>query len=139
MSSYLSFYIVPKRKSQEEPKQYIPLTAYSRSTEIYQFFDENIHPVFIGSSEETPYTTLTSEKINWVLQDFDKDISAATSRLTEYEKYAKDNPEYINEIIELKEYISDLNYWKNKTSFIADIIEDMGCYKQIEEVCCNID
>ena len=139
MSSYLSFYIVPKRKSQKEPKKHIILTAYSRSTEIYQYFDENIHPVFVGSSKETPYTTLTSEKINCVLQDFDKDISAASSRLAEYEKYAPNNPDYIQEIIEQKEFINDLKYWRDKTSFIEDIVEDLNCYGEIEEVCCNID
>ena len=139
MSSYLSFYIVPKRKSQKEPKKHIILTAYSRSTEIYQYFDENIHPAFVGSSKETPYTTLTSEKVNCVLQDFDKDISAASSRLAEYEKYAPNNPDYIQEIIEQKEFINDLKYWRDKTSFIEDIVEDLNCYGEIEEVCCNID
>ncbi len=137
MSSYLSFYIVPKRKSQEEPKQYIPLTAYSRNSDIYQFFDENLNIAYYGNEDN--YTVLNIDSVNKVLADFNEDITKATIRLTEYEKYAKDNPEYINEIIELKEYISDLNYWKNKTSFIADIIEDMNCYKKIEEVCCNID
>ena len=139
MSSYLTIYIVPKRKSDKEEKKYIPLTAYSRSSEMYQYFDENIHPAFIGNSEEVPYTTLTSESIMEVLNDFNNDINKAQTRLTEYEKYAKDNPEYIDEIISMKEYIQDLQYWRDKVSFIEDIIGDMSIYKEIEEVCCNID
>ena len=139
MSSYLTIYIVPKRKSDKEERKYIPLAAYSRSSEMYQYFDENIHPAFIGNSGEVPYTTLTSESIMEVLNDFNNDINKTQTRLTEYEKYAKDNPEYIDEIISMKEYIQDLQYWRDKVSFIEDIIGDMGIYKEIEEVCCNMD
>ena len=139
MSSYLSIYIVPKRKTQEEPKKYIILSAYSRSTAIYQYFSENINPVFIGNGSGEHYTTLTLQSLTSVLQDFDEGIRKSKDRLVEYEKYAKDNPDYINEIIELKEYIQDLQYWRDKTSFIVDIVEDKDCYEEIEEVCCNID
>ena len=42
--------------------------------------------------------------------------------------------------MELKEYIEDLQYWKDKTSFIQDLIDDIGYHGNgIEEVCCNID
>ena len=139
MSSYLSIYIVPKRKTQEEQKKHIILTAYSRSTTIYQYFSDNINPVFIGSGGEEQYTTLTLQNLTSVLQDFDEDIKKAKDRLVEYEKYASNNPEYINEIIEQKEYIQDLQYWRDKASFILDIVDDKDCYEEIEEVCCNID
>ena len=138
MSSYLSFYIVPKRKSDKEPKKHIILATYSGSSDIYQYFDENVHPVFIGNSDEVLYTTLTSENIRNVLSDFNEDIHKAQIRLTEYEKYAKDNLEYIEEILSIKKYIEDLQYWRGKISFIEDIIGDMDIYKEIEEICCNI-
>lgn len=57
----------------------------------------------------------------------------------EYEKYARDNPDYIQEIIELKQYISDLQYTQGKVTFIEDMIDDIDFYEEIEEVCCNID
>lgn len=139
MSSYLSIYIVPKRKSDKEKKKYIILAAYSRSTDIYQYFSENINPTYIGNGKEPLYTTITKGDINSVLADFDKDITSSKSRLTEYEKYVSSNPDYIQEIISLKEYISDLQYWRDKTSFIEDIIDSMNIYSVIEEVCCNID
>lgn len=139
MSSYLSIYIVPKRKNEEEKKQHIILTAYSRSTDMYQYFDENLNPAFVGNGDETPYTTITEEDINFVIAAFDKDINSAKSRLSEYEKFARDNTNCIQEIIDLKEYISDLEYWRNKASFIQDMISDARCYDEIEEVCCNID
>lgn len=139
MSSYLTIYIVPKRKSEKEEKKYIPLTSYSRNSEIYRYFYENIHPAYIGSEEPVPYTVLTSESINIVLTAFADSISKAQTRLTEYEKYVSGNPEYIDEIIELKEYIKNLQYWKDKTSFVQDIINDISVFSEIEEVCCNID
>lgn len=139
MSSYLSFYIVPKRKTQEEPKKHIILAAYSRNTTIYQYFCKNVNPAFIGSGKEDHYTTLTLGKLTSVIQDFDNDISASKDRLVEYEKYAGKNPDYINEIIELKKYIQDLQYWRDKTSFIVDIVDDKDCYEEIEEICCNVD
>ena len=136
MSSYLSFFIVPKRKSDKEPKKHIILAAYSKNSDIYQYFDESIHPVWSGNEEK--YTTLTSEDINYVLKDLSKDIDRLQKRLTEYEKYAKDNPEYIDDILALKESIQDLSYWKSKVSFLADILDDIPCYQEIEEICCNL-
>ena len=137
MSSYLSFFIVPRRKDlQKEPKKHIIIASYCRSTEIYQYFDENIHPVWAGNEEE--YTTLDLEQIGSVIHEFEKDISKAKDRLNEYEKHVKDNPEFIDEIISTKEYIQDLEYWKNKTTFIEDMLDDMSCYEEIEEICCHI-
>lgn len=138
MSSYLSIYIVPKRKSEKEEKKHILLTSYSRSTDIYQYFDENIHPVFVGNNEKTPYTTITMEDILTVTKDMSQDIVKAKNVLTEYEKYAPHNPEYIQDILETKEYITNLQYWKDKVSFIEDMIDSIPFYEEIEEVCCNI-
>lgn len=136
MSSYLSFFIVPKRKSSEEPKKHIIIASYSRSSEIYQYFDENLHPVWAGNEEK--YTTLDLEQVGSVIHEFEKDINKAKDRLNEYEKHVKDNPEFIDEIISTKEYIQDLEYWKDKTTFIEDMLNDTSCYDEIEEICCYI-
>ena len=64
MSSYLSVYIVPKRKSEEEEKKHILILSYSRSSDIYRYFDENIHPAFIDI-EDTRYTILDKEVLGW--------------------------------------------------------------------------
>ena len=136
----MSIYVVPKRKSSEENKQYIILASYSRNTEIYQQFWENIDPAFIGNDEEDHYTTIGKTEIASVLSSFDSEIRKFTATLTEYEKYAKDNPDYIQMIIEYKEEIANLQYWRDKTSFIEDMIEMTNYYDSgIEEVCCNID
>lgn len=141
MSSYLSIYVVPKRKSPEESKQHIILASYSRCTEMYQQFYNNINPVYVGNGEDK-YTTIGKNEISEVLDSFDGKIRRMTATLTEYEKYAKDNPDYIQSIIEYKEEIAELQYWRNKASFIEDMISDADyydCDSSIEEVCCNID
>lgn len=138
MSSYLSFYVVPKRKTEEEEKKHLILCSYSRNSEMYQRFYECLNIAYVGNNDK--YTSLNKESVEVVLANFKEDIDKATKRLTEYEKYAKDNPDYIQEIIELKEYIEDLQYWYNKTTFIQDIVEESNTYNEgIEEVCCNID
>lgn len=138
MSSYLSFYIVPKRKSSEEPKKHILLLAFSRSSYIYQYFNDNVRITWIGNNEETPYTTLTMEDIHRVLEDISSDMDSSKRRLVEFEKYAAKNSDYVNEIISLKEYISELQYAKHQTEFIALLLDGMEFYEKIEEVCCNI-
>ena len=138
MSSYLSIYIVPKRKSEEEEKKHILVAAFSRNSEIYQYFNENIHPAYNGNQEH-PYTTITKDRIQDVITDLSRDISSSKDRLMEYEKYAKDNPDYIQEIIELKQYISDLQYTQGEVCFIEEMVDDIDFYEELEEVCCNID
>lgn len=138
MSSYLSIYIVPKRKSEEEEKKHIIVATFSRNTELYQYFDENINPAYIGSMKPN-YTTITRKSISDVIVDLNKDIDSSKDRLAEYEKYAKDNPDYIQEIIELKKYISDLQYTQGKVAFIEDMVDIIDFYEEIEEVCCNVD
>lgn len=140
MSSYLSIYIVPKRKVPEDVKQHIVIASYSRSTDLYEYFS-NVMPIAnVGMEDTIPYTTITKGDIAAVLNDFQEDISKAKAQLAEYEKYASTNPDYVQEIVGLKEYISDLQYWKDKASFIEDMINESNLYMEgIEEVCCNID
>lgn len=137
MSSYLSIYIVPKRKSDKEEKKHIIVAAFSHNSEIYQYFSENINPVYIGNKEH-PYTTITKDKIENVIKDLSKDVSSSKNVLIEYEKYAKDNPNFIQDIIELKQHISDLQYTQGEVCFIEEMIDGIDFYEEIEEVCCNI-
>ena len=138
MSSYLSFYIVPKRKSQEEPKKHILLLSFSRNSDIYRYFDDTLSIVWVGNSEVIPYTTLSSDDIHRVHEAIRSDMDSSQRRLTEFEKYAAKNSDYVNEIISLKEYISELQYAKHQTEFIELILDEMEFYEDIEEVCCNI-
>lgn len=137
MSSYLNIYLVPKRKDKKEKKQYLLLTSYSKSCDIYQAFYENINPVFTGN--ESKYTTLTDVNIQEVIVDLNEAIKSYKERLELYNKYAKDNPDYIEEIIGTKELLQDYQSTYNIASSIKDIIEDtLNDYNDFEEVCCNI-
>lgn len=141
MSSYLTFYVVPKREKQEEPKKYLPLTAYPRSSDIYHYFTENLPVVFEGlDAENAIYTTLKHSSVAKVLEDIRKGIQCVKDKIVEYEKYAADNSDYINDIVEMKEYLTELQFCEGKVSFIEDLAEEVQSpYAAFEEVCCNID
>lgn len=138
MSSYLSVYIVPKRKNEQETKNHILILCYSRNSEIYQYVYENLNPAYAGNDGEQ-YSKLTQEDINLVLKDIKSDIVKTKERLELYEKYASVNADYIEDIMSQKEYLSDLTYCESQLTVIEDIIDNAELYKEIEEVCCNID
>lgn len=132
MSSYLTFYI----KTKEEP---LHLVSYSRSTDIYQYFMENVHPVYIGT-DEIQYTELSIEKVDSVIQDMESDIDKYNKRIEEYEKHAGGNQEIIDTIIELKECSEDLEYWLHKVRFIKDLVEEASySWTSYNKILCNVD
>lgn len=137
MSSYLRFYIVPKRKSKEEPKQYIEINSYSASNDIYQLFNDNLQIAWAGNKEV--YTTITKEDIDILYNDINFDISNANERLELYEKYAGSNSDYIQDIIDTRQYIKDLNETKSLLAFLYDmLICTRNGFNGIEEIVCNV-
>lgn len=139
MSSYLNIYLVPKRKDKEkESKQYLLLTSYSRSNDVYEAFYENINPVFVGNEEK--YTILTKENMQDVLNDVSKSINLTKEKIKLYEKYASDHPDYIQSIIDEREVLKDYEQTYGDVAFISDIVSNtIDDYNSFEEVCCNID
>ena len=132
MSSYLSFYLVPRA----HPEEKLPLQSFSRSNEVYQRFSDNLNIAYAGNEEK--YTKLTVSDVESVIQDIDADITKAETRRTEYEKFCYGNPESIEEIISTKEYIRDLQSTRDYISFIRDILSDLD-YSGFSDVLCNID
>lgn len=132
MSSYLSFYLVPRA----HPEEKLPLQSFSRSNEVYQRFSDNLNIAYAGNEEK--YTKLTISDVESVIQDIDADITKAETRRTEYEKFCYGNPESIEEIISTKEYIRDLQSTRDYISFIRDILADLD-YSGFSDVLCNID
>lgn len=139
MSSYLNIYLVPKRKDKEkDEKQYLLLTSYSRSSDVYEAFYENINPAFAGNEEK--YTTLSKENVQSALNDVSKSINLTKEKLKLYEKYASDHPDYIQSIIDEREVLKDYEQTYGDVAFISDIVSDtIEGYNSFEEVCCNID
>lgn len=137
MSSYLNIYLVPKKKYVEN-NQTLLIASYSRNTGIYQAFYENISPIHSHSDEG--YATLFKDKIQDVLNDLTKDIESTNRRLGLYKQYAKDNPDYIQEIIGLEEILGEYKETYNLVSFYYDMCQDMeDDYTDFESMCCDID
>lgn len=132
MSSYLSFYLVPRA----HPEEKLLLQSFSRSNEVYQRFSDNLNIAYAGNEEK--YTKLTISDVESVIQDIDADITKAETRRTEYEKFYYGNPESIEEIISTKEYIRDLQSTRDYISFIRDVLTDLD-YSGFSDVLCNID
>lgn len=133
MSSYLSFYLVPRA----HPEEKLLLQSFSRSSnEVYQRFSDNLNIAYAGNEEK--YTKLTISDVESVIQDIDADITKAETRRTEYEKFCYGNPESIEEIISTKEYIRDLQSTRDYISFIRDVLTDLD-YSGFSDVLCNID
>ena len=132
MSSYLSFYLVPKA----HPEERLLLQSFSRSNEVYQRFFDNLSIAYAGNEEK--YTKLTVSDVESVIRDLDDDIAKAEARRVEYEKFCHGNSELIEEMISTKEYIRDLQSTRDYISFIRDILADLG-YSGFSDVLCNID
>ena len=155
MSSYLTFYLVPKKtrvvykegKGEEEVKVSegipLPLIIYTRSSNIYQLFYEKIHPVYAGLEEK--YTTLTIEKMKDLLNTYRREIS-------EDEKHYENKIQVIRELggnletVNINELIEDSNLIKEKKEtlveleFISSLVHDVEFgYTGFEKVLINID
>lgn len=132
MSSYLSFYLVPRA----HPEEKLLLQSFSRSNEVYQRFSDNLNIAYAGNEEK--YTKLTISDVESVIQDIDADITKAEARRVEYEKFCHGNSELIEEMISTKEYIRDLQSTRDYISFIRDILADLD-YSGFSDVLCNVD
>lgn len=132
MSSYLSFYLVPKA----HPEERLLLQSFSRSNEVYQRFFNNLSIAYAGNEEK--YTKLTVSDVESVIQDLDGDIAKAKARQAEYEKFCHGNSKLIEEIISTKEYIRDLQSTRDYISFIRDTLTDLD-YSGFSDVLCNVD
>lgn len=132
MSSYLSFYLVPKA----HPEERLLLQSFSRSNEVYQRFFDNLSIAYAGNEEK--YTKLTVSDVESVIRDLDNDIAKAEARRAEYEKFCHGNSELIEEMISTKEHIRDLQSTRDYISFIRDVLADLD-YSGFSDVLCNVD
>ena len=136
MSSYLTFYLVPKA----EDSKPLDLISYSRNTHIYQYFDETLNVAYIGMGNETQYTELNTQKVDEVLEAMKEGISKYQRQISEYEKHAAGNTDIIEYILELKEELDILEWSLHKVEFIRDIvIEATHSYCDYNKVLCNVD
>ena len=124
MSSYLTFYA----RSKDEGSKPIPLVSYSRNNEIYQQFNDTIHPVYIGISNECQYTKLTLEQVDSVIKEIESELRKARSRLEEYTKHASGNMDMVEYIKDLSEKEIDLIDIKYQVALSISGEEQIFCF-----------
>lgn len=142
MSSYLTFYLVPKG----EDKKPLALIAYSRNSNIYQAYYENAHPAFYGNGDEPNYTELTKDLSHHVVSELKEDLDKyeknheakikALQALPKLEGEALE--EYLQETSSGVEYINDLKDTLRFADFIDDIVSDLE-FSEFDKVLINID
>jgi len=101
MSSYLNIYLKDK-----DTKKDRLLISYSRNTDLYQALWENLH--IVHADEDNQLTELKDEDFDKVIDKLMDYKQKTLVRLHENEKYAKDNPDLIEEILSSKEFIEEL-------------------------------
>ena len=142
MSSYLTFYLVPKG----EDKKPLALISYSRNNDIYQAYYEHANPAFYGNSDEPNYTELTKDLSHHVVSVLREDLNKiekthetkvkALQALPKLEGEALE--EYLQETSSGVDYINDLKDTLKFADFIDDIVSDLE-YSDFEKVLINID
>jgi len=142
MSSYLTFYLVPKGENQKP----LSLISYSRNSDVYQAYYENAHPVFIGNGDESNYTELTKDISHHVVNELREDLNKyeksheakvkALQALPKLEGEALE--EYLQETTSTVEYINELKDTLKLVEFIDGIVNDLE-YSDFEKVLINID
>lgn len=133
MSSYLNLYV----KLKNEEREPILLFSYTRSSEVYQYFNDELHPVFMGM-DEVKYEELTYDKVGLVIDAIKSDIKKIDKRVTQLEKHADGNREIIDEILSDLEYREQLQDALNDCIFIRALVYEttLGYIKYT--LVCNI-
>lgn len=157
MSSYLTFYLVPKKtkkkydfnkddghtETEVELSTGTPLAlvSYSRNNEIYRAFNETLNPAYAGNEEK--YTELTTDGCKQVIDDLESEIKSTEKRLTIDYKMLKEggySSELWEDIHSMEEYLTEqketLESVKNVYGFVYECTEG---YNDFEKVLINID
>lgn len=150
MSSYLNIYLLPKADEvNKEPKKLL-VKSVSRSSDLYQAFQEaNIAYAYSyhgltdknDDEPEVQYTKIDYSLISTICADIYDELVKSKNRIEEYEKHAAGNTEIIDEIIQMKEYISEQESLYNELKVMKEFIYDIENYDwySIEAVYANID
>ena len=138
MSSYLIFYLVPKG----EDKKPLTFISYSRNNDVYQSYNEELSPAYIGNGDKSNYTELTPEKalqvVNAAKEDLKKAENALNNRIAAYKELGNISDEAIQDIADTREYIEELKEGLAKLQCIYNWVLNIE-YSDFEKVLINID
>lgn len=149
MSSYLNFYLVPKKKENDNKEQDpLLLFSYSRSCDIYQAYSDNLNPVYVVNDDKIYHTELTEADALSVVESVEKDLkrvkTGLENRIHAYKELPNLSQEVINNFMDdytsTHEYIKELEDTIKELQFIANIVTDVSNdYTDFEKVLINID
>lgn len=130
MGSYLNIYGILEEDDNKIPKL---IVSIKNTNEIYKYFVENLN--YCSSNV---FNELCISDITAMLNNIDEDLCQATKRLLEYERYAHQNSDLIQDIIEQKEYIEEIKKIKHQIKFLFYIIRDCNDgYSSFEKIMYN--
>lgn len=157
MSSYLTFYLVPKKTRKRydfnkddghteievELSNGIPLVflSYSRSNEIYRAFYETLNPAYAGDEEK--YTELTTDGCKRVIEDLESEIKSTEKRLEIDYKMLKEGgyrSELWEDIHSMEKYLSEQKGTLDEVKHISNLVYECAeGYNDFEKVLINVD
>ena len=145
MSSYLNFYLTPKkRKDTEKTPEPLCFNSYSRSFNIYRYFYEELNPAFIGNGEKANYTEISVKDVEGVIHSVRSDLAHTEEKLqftTEAYKQLSDKPidEAVENYVSTQEYIKELKEDIAELEGIKSWMEGLEYSDFEEKVLINID
>ena len=157
MSSYLTFYLVPKKtrkkydfnkddghtETEVELSTGTPLAliSYSRNNEIYRAFNETLNPAYAGMEEK--YTELTMDGCKLVIEDLESEIKSTEKRLEIDYKMLKEggySSELWEDIHSMEEYLSEQKETLESVREIYSLVHECTQgYNDFEKVLINVD
>lgn len=156
MSSYLSFYVVPKKEkencywdsSEADTNKIIKLSegvplflmSYCRNSNIYQAFNDALNPPYAGNEEK--YKEITSEDTKRVVEYFESKVNITKQRLEIDYKILKEggySPELWEDIQSMEELLKEEEESLDELKFLQYLIGEIISYSDFEKVLINID
>lgn len=151
MSSYLTFFLVPKKSkkrykdgAEEEIKltqEPLALCSFCRSSDIYQVISEELNPAYAGNYDK--YSEITYLDIKNVCDTYKNEHIETTKRRLEtlYKIVrATADSDIIDDIMNTEEYLRDCEFILEKLKALRDIIYEVyEGYGDFEKVLINID
>lgn len=156
MSSYLNFYLVPKKTT----TKYVPskgndveiklsegkpilFLSISRASDVYRAFNECLNVKYIGMGDEPEYQELTTEMVKEVINDWKSDIEDTEITLSTNYKMLKNGAtpgEMWEDIHGLEKYLKEQKEILNELDGILYWVSECYYgYNQFEKVLINID
>ncbi len=158
MSSYLNFYLLPKKSKKSYTytenggniEEEIKLTegkpllfdSYSRSDDVYQSFNDTLNIAYAGDEEK--YTDVTLDDVKRVIDNFEVDIDKTKKRLEVNYKMLKEggyHGELYVDIQSSEEYLqtqTDTLKRLRYIQYLVSVCTDSIC-GDFEKVVANID